>query len=166
MLHFIHALSIRGRICASIQFERGRNFMGEKMCISLFWDKISALHALVQGEYAFVQGELLWFAWVVCWACDYMIGVEPFASSWGIMWVLPSRLCRAVALVLGDRDFRSVVIFELACSLALDHLGELLFFLLFIFPLNSELVTGCCQCTHQRGDWGPCVSEDRWMVAL
>jgi hypothetical protein len=47
----IHQFSLKG----------GGNFW-EKMCISLFSEKISALHALVQGEYAFVQGELLLFA--------------------------------------------------------------------------------------------------------
>jgi hypothetical protein len=57
----------------------------------------------------------------------------------------------------------------LCLSLAFDHLLE--FFLLVVsFLFCFFFVTNhvCCECTHQGGDWGPCVvrgpADGRFLV--
>jgi hypothetical protein len=93
---------------------------------------------------------------------------SPLASPWWVdkFWIILSRLCWAVALDLGDRDFLSQVIFFGFC-LAFDHLLEfLIHFIYFSFFLWIGYYV-CCQCTHQGGGVGfrTGASEDWWMVA-
>ena len=52
-----------------------------------------------------------------------------------------------------------------ACSVALDHLLEVCVRGCFLFLFLYDGYYGCCQCTHQGGDWGQGVSEDQWRVA-
>jgi hypothetical protein len=99
--------------------------------------------ALDQGELAYVQGELL-CALVVCALCLSMVFVSDVSSR-----------CPCLK---GPR----LVFFKWSCLLpfsAFDRLMEFLFsfcfFSIFLFSLFTKCV--CCQCTHQGGDWGPCL---------
>jgi hypothetical protein len=87
---------------------------------------------------------------------------SPFSSPWGVdNFRILSRLCRAVALVLGDWYFSLKWSCFGFCS-TFDHLFE--FFIHFIsFSLFLWIVYYvCCQCTHQGGDWGP-VDGRSWL---
>jgi hypothetical protein len=109
------------------------------------------------GEMHLFRGSLhsciweLFFAWIVLVFAD---GVEPFCLTLKSrqFWSILSRLCRAIALVLGDRDFpHSSDLFLAFVWLLITCLSFSL--VSFLFSLLSELVICvCCQCTHQGGD--------------
>jgi hypothetical protein len=69
-------------------------------------------HAFVQGDLAFMH---LGAHFRLNFSCALLPVVSsPFASPRGVanFWSILSRLCRAVALALGDRDFLTQVIFS------------------------------------------------------
>jgi hypothetical protein len=102
--------------------------------------------ALVQGELACVQGELfvvfeLWFGGLcsllehscisdVSSRCPCLRGPRLVFFKWS--WSLPFF------------GFRSLV-------------GVYFYSFLFFFLFSQVTICVCCQCTHQGGDWGPCV---------
>jgi hypothetical protein len=69
-------------------------------------------------------------------------------------WSTLSQLCWVDALTLGDQDLLfQVILFWLLFGFG-SFAWVLCSFLLFFFILwIGDYV--CCQCTHQRGDWGP-----------
>jgi hypothetical protein len=100
--------------------------------------------ALFQGELACVHGELFvvfraldWWFVLFAWAC--------FVSD-------VSSRCPCL------RGLR-LVFFKWSCSLPFLSFNRLMEFLLvvsfFVFSWLPKHV--CCQCTHQGGDWEPCV---------
>jgi hypothetical protein len=58
---------------------------------------------------------------------------------------------------LGGRDLSSSSDLALCLSLAFDRLLEFLFVCFFSFSFSLITKCVCCQCTHQGGDWLPCV---------
>jgi hypothetical protein len=105
--------------------------------------------ALVQGEFAYVQGELL-YALVVCALCLSMVLL-------GCVELLP--------LPKGVRDLSSSSDLALCLSLAFDCLLEFLFIrYFFFFPLGLLFV--CVVNALINGEIEDHVwFEDRWMVA-
>jgi hypothetical protein len=99
----------------------------------------------------------LFFAWIVVVLFCLTLRSRQF-------WSILSRLCRAVALVLGDRDF------FLSSDLFLAFVWLLitcLSFSLFLFFFSSLWIGTCvcCQFTHQGGDWGPeCPRTRGWLL--
>jgi hypothetical protein len=92
---------------------------------------------------------------------------SPFASPWGVsnLWSILSRLCRVVALALGDHIFLTQVIFSWLLFSFWSFVW--VFVCLFSFSFFSELVTCvCCQCAHQWGDWGPERLRTSWWSLL
>jgi hypothetical protein len=102
--------------------------------------------ALVQGELACVQGELfvvfeLWFGGL----CSLL--KHSFVSN-------VSSRCPCLR---GPR----LVFYKWSHSLPLfgfwSLLGVSFLFVSFLFLFSQVTICVCCQCTHQGGDWGPCV---------
>jgi hypothetical protein len=55
-----------------------------------------------------------------------------------------------------------LVFFKWSCSLPLFGFRSLVgvfLFVSFLFLFSRVTLCGCCQCTHQGGDWGPCVVQ-------
>jgi hypothetical protein len=54
-----------------------------------------------------------------------------------------------------------LVFFKWSCSLPFVRLSiscwSFFLFVYFHFIFSRVTICGCCQCTHQGGDWGPCV---------
>jgi hypothetical protein len=75
--------------------------------------------------------------------CYFADGVEPFCltlTSWQF-WSILSRLCRAVALTLGDRDFSlSSDLFLAFVWLLMTCLSFYFVYFIFLFSLNWLLV--------------------------
>jgi hypothetical protein len=84
-----------------------------------------------------------------CWWCRALLPhLDESAILEHFTW-----LCRAVSLVLGDRDFSLSSDLVLAFAwLLITCLSFSFVYFLFLFSLNWLLCV-CCQCTHQRGDW-------------
>jgi hypothetical protein len=126
---------------------------GEKDGYSVLVENLS-WHASVQWELAFMLWDLFVLPKIaLCFALLSMVS-SPCGSPWGVTILsVFSRLCWAVALASGDRDFFSqVILFWLFFgfwSLVWVFCSFLFFFLLWI----GDYV--CCQCTHQGEDWGP-----------
>jgi hypothetical protein len=102
--------------------------------------------AHVQGECAYVQGELLCvlcFALVVCALC---------------LSLFLTRLCWAIALARGDWVFPLLSDLALCLCLAFDCLYEFLL-VIFCFPFIFGYKCVCCQCTHQGGIEDLCGSR-------
>jgi hypothetical protein len=64
-----------------------------------------------------------------------------------------------------------LVFFKWSCSLPLfgfRSLVRVFLFVSFLFLFSRVTLCGCYQCTHQGGDWGPCVVrgpvDDRFLV--
>jgi hypothetical protein len=102
--------------------------------------------ALVQGELACVQGELFvvfralvcWFA-LFAWALFCLGCVEPLPLPKGSeTWLLQVILLFAIVWL------------SIAC-------WSFFLFVSFLFLFSLVTICGCFQCTHQGGDWGPCV---------
>jgi hypothetical protein len=98
--------------------------------------------ALVQGEHAYVQGELL-----VCFSGLCSLLEHSFVSD-------VSSCCPCLR---GPRR----VFFKWSCSLPFfgfwSLVGVSFYSFLFFFLFSMIPICVCCQCTHQGGDWGPCV---------
>jgi hypothetical protein len=101
--------------------------------------------ALVQGELACVQGELfvvfkLWFG-----------GLRSLLEHSFVSDV--SSRCpylRGPRLVFFKWSFFAFVWLSITC-------WSLFLFVIFHFLFSWVTIFVCCQCTHQGGDWGPCV---------
>jgi hypothetical protein len=87
----------------------------------------------------------------------------PHLRSWQFRSIL-SRLCRAVALALGDRDFShsSDLVLAFVCLL-ITCLSFSVVCFLFLFSLNWLLV--CVVNASSRWRLRTGASKDRWMVA-
>jgi hypothetical protein len=114
------------------------------------------------GEMHLFRGSLhsctweLSFAWIlVVLFCRWCRALLPHLEG-RQFWSILSRLCRAFAVALGDRDLSlSSDLFLAFVWLLITCLSFSFFPFIFLFSLNWLRV--CCQCTHQRGDWGPGV---------
>jgi hypothetical protein len=101
--------------------------------------------ALIQGELACVQGELfvvfeLWFD-----------GLRSLLEHSFISDVSSRCPC-----LRGPR----LVFFKWSCFLpflGFRSLVGVFSFISFLFFFSQVTICVCCQCTHQGGDWGPCV---------
>jgi hypothetical protein len=122
------------------------------------------------GEMHLFRGSLhscfweLFFTWIL--VVLFFDGVEPFCltlRSWQFGSIL-SRLCRAVALALGDRDFShsSDLVLAFVCLL-ITCLSFSVVCFLFLFSLNWLLV--CVVNASSRWRLRTGASKDRWMVA-
>jgi hypothetical protein len=93
-------------------------------------------------------------------------GVEPLCLTLRNrqFWSILSRLCRAVALVLGDRDVsHSSDLFLAFVWLLITCLSLYFVSFLFLFSLNWLLM--CVVNALSRGILRTGASENRWMVA-
>jgi hypothetical protein len=123
-------------------------------------------NAFVQGELAFMHLGALFH---LNFSCALLLMVSsPLASPWGVgnLWSILSRLCRAVALALGPRDF------SLSSDLFLAFVWLLIsclsfYFISFLF-FFSFLLAGylCVLSMHSsRGRLRTGAFEARWLVA-
>jgi hypothetical protein len=105
----------------------------------------SRWHAFVQGELHWFRGSFLWFSsfdwWfaLFAWALFCLRCVEPLP--------LPKRSETCLLQVILLFAFLWLLI---AC-------WSFFLFVLFLFLFSHVTICVCCQCTHQGGDWGPCV---------
>jgi hypothetical protein len=137
------------KVVAAVLFSSGLHAFVRRRCIS-------------SGELAFVQGGLFvvfralfrWFA-LFAWALFCLGCVQPLPLPKG------SKTCLLQVILLF-----AFVCLSIACWS---------FFLLVYFFSLMLLLCGCCQCTHQGGDWGPCVVRglvdgcswcDEWLTML
>ena len=123
---------------------------------------------------------------ILCVSFACVLIVLSFTSSWGIgfwfelsicTWSVLSPFClflrdhvlclscvELLPLSLGAEIFH----FERSCvclfTWLLDLLDELLFIPLVLIFFTWRICVGCCQCTHQGGDWGPMVVTLGWWV--
>jgi hypothetical protein len=116
---------------------------------------------------AFVQGELAFMHLGALFRLNFSCALLPMVSSPFCLtlrsrqfWSILSRLCRAVALALGDRDvshssdlFLAFVWLLITC-LSFSFISYLFLFLLCVLSMHSS-----------RARLSTGASEDRWMVA-
>jgi hypothetical protein len=101
--------------------------------------------ALVQGSLHVCRGSSLWFSSfgkclvLFAWACFCLRCVEPLPLPKG------SETCLLQVIFLF-----AFVWLSIAC-------WSFFLFISFLFLFSLVTICGCCQCTHQGGDWGPCV---------
>jgi hypothetical protein len=118
------------------------------------------------GEMHFFRGSLhsciweLFFAWIlVVLLCQWCRALLPHLES-RQFWSILSRLCRAVALVLGNRDFsHSSDLFLAFVWLLITCLSFSFIYFLFLFSLHGLLVCFVNALikgeTEDRSVWGP-----------
>jgi hypothetical protein len=101
--------------------------------------------ALVQRELACVQGELFAVVQALVW--------------WFVLfvWALFCLGCvESLPLPEGSETCLLQVIFLFAFAWLSIACWSLFLFVSFRFLFSLVTLCGCCQCTHQGGDWGPC----------
>jgi hypothetical protein len=130
----IHALATRGRKVPNSCFQGEFGIEGRKF----------GRNAFVQGELAFMHlGALGGSFSPEFQLCSFADGVEPFCLTLRSrqFWSILSRLCRAVALALGDRDLsHSSDLFLAFVWLLITFLSFSLYSFRFLLSLNWLLV--------------------------
>jgi hypothetical protein len=110
------------------------------------------LHAFVQGELHLFRGSL-----------HVRRGALYGFSSFGLVvcaFCLSFVCLGCVELLLlpkgSETCLRQVILFFAFVWLSIACWSFFLF-VSFLFLFSLVTLCGCCQCTHQGGDWGPCV---------
>jgi hypothetical protein len=103
----------------------------------------------------FIQGELHWFTGACICAGVFEFWFGGLCSLFEHSFV--SVVSNRCPCLRGPR----LVFFKWSFSLPLfgflSLVGVSFYSFLFLFLFSQVTICVCCQCTHQGGDWGPCV---------